>query len=466
MVLYRCERDALGEVQVPDDALYGAQTQRAIQNFPISGLRFPPIFISTLGQIKWCAASINEGLGVLDGTRAASIREAAAEVIAGQWDDHFPVDVFQTGSGTSTNMNANEVIARRAEQLLAEAGHHIIVHPNDHVNRSQSSNDVIPTAIHLAVSQEVSGRLLPALRHLQRRIWEKSRNYQGLMKTGRTHLMDATPVRVSDEMAGWAHQIGMGTRLVERSMPDLMALAIGGTAVGTGVNAPPGFGRQMGQMLAERLGLPFREASNHFAAQSSLDAVVALSGQVKAVSTSLFKIANDIRWLASGPVSGLGELELPALQPGSSIMPGKVNPVVCEATIMACVQVMANDAAIGFANSQGSFQLNVLMPLMAYNILQSVAVLANVSRLLADLVVAGLEVREERLRNLVGRNPMIVTSLAPVIGYDKASEIAHRAYVEGLPIRDVAAEMTGLSPTELDELLDIDRLVGGRSDPV
>ena len=461
MVKYRFERDALGDVQVHDDVLFGAQTQRAVQNFPISGVRFPPVFISALAQVKWCAARINEDLGLLDGARAEAIRRAAAEVVAGRWNDQFPLDVFQTGSGTSTNMNANEVIARRAQQLLAEHGQTVEVHPNDHVNRSQSSNDVIPTAIYLSLAQQVSSRLIPSLHHLESSIRVKSERYRDLVKTGRTHLMDATPIRVGQEIGAWAHQIGMGARLVASVLPDSMDLPIGGTAVGTGLNAPPEFGQRMAALLAERMDLPFKEARNHFAAQSSLDAVVAMSGQLKTVASSLFKIANDMRWLASGPVAGLGEIEMPPLQPGSSIMPGKVNPVVCEATIMACVQVMANDMAIGFANSQGSFQLNVMMPLIGHKILESVDILGNSATLLADLVIDGMVIRGDRLQHLVERNPMVVTSLSPVIGYDRASEIAHRAYREGLPVKVVAAEMTDLSAAELDALLDINRLTGG-----
>jgi fumarate hydratase class II len=457
----RSERDSLGEVQVPASALYGAQTQRAVDNFPVSGLRFPRSFIRALGLIKLAAAYVNRDLGLLDPEKAQIIARAAQEVAEGQWDDHFPIDIFQTGSGTSTNMNANEVIANRALQLMGTALGSKAIHPNDHVNMSQSSNDVIPAAIHVAAYLDVAEALLPALRHLHQTLLRRAAESDDVIKTGRTHLMDATPVRLGQEISGWAAQIEKGIARVEATFPRLAELAIGGTAVGTGINAHPEFGRRMAAALAAQTGLPFVEASNHFEAQAAQDAAVELSGQIKVVATSLMKIANDLRWMNSGPQAGLGEIMLPALQPGSSIMPGKINPVIPEAVTMVCAQVFGNDVAITIGGQAGNFELNVMLPVIAHNLLQEITLLTNVVHLLADKAIAGFTINRARTFDLVERNPIIVTALNPVIGYDKAAQIAKRAYAEGRRLKDVAAEMTDLTPQELDRLLDPRALTEG-----
>jgi fumarate hydratase class II len=455
----RIERDSLGEVTVPADALYGAQTQRAVENFPISGIRFPRPFIRALGLIKGAAAQVNRDLGLLDQTRADAIIQAAQEVAEGRWDHQFPVDIFQTGSGTSTNMNANEVIANRAIQLLGgRIGSRDPVHPNDHVNMGQSSNDVIPTAIHVAAYLEVQESLLPALRHLHEALEEKAVELDDVVKTGRTHLMDAMPIRMGQEFSGYAAQIAQDIQRVETVLPRLAELAIGGTAVGTGINAHPEFGRRVAAALAETTGMPFREAENHFAAQATMDTAVELSGALKTTVVSLMKIANDLRWMGSGPQAGLGEISLPALQPGSSIMPGKVNPVIPEAVTMVCAQVMGNDVTITIAGQSGNFELNVMLPVIAHNLLESLKLLSNAARLLADKAIRGLTVNRERIAALVGRNPILVTALNPIIGYDRAAEIAKRAYAENRPVREVTGEMTDLSDEELDRLLDPRRL--------
>ncbi|NCO37306.1 MAG: aspartate ammonia-lyase [Armatimonadetes bacterium CG_4_10_14_3_um_filter_66_18] len=449
----RTERDSLGEVQVPVDALYGAQTQRAVENFPISGIRFSRTFLRALGLIKQMAAQVNRELGLLEAAVADAIVRAAAEVAEGRLDGQFPPDIFQTGSGTSTNMNANEVIASRAQQLLGDAAADR-VHPNDHVNMGQSSNDVIPSAIHVAACLEVRDSLLPALGHLRDTLAQKAVELDGIVKTGRTHLMDAMPVRLGQEFSGYAAQLGQGIQRVESVLPRLAELALGGTAVGTGVNARPEFARRVAAGLFEATGVEFREAENHFAAQATQDTAVELSGQLKTVATSLMKIANDLRWMNSGPQAGLGEISLPALQPGSSIMPGKVNPVIPEAVAMVAAQVIGNDVTITIAGQSGSFELNVMLPVLAHNLLQSIELLANAARVLADKAICGLAVNEERVNSLVGRNPILVTALNPVIGYDRAAQIAKRAYAEDRPIREVAREMTDLSDAELDRLLD------------
>ena len=455
----RIERDSLGEVVVPADALYGAQTQRAVENFPISGMRFPRPFIRALGLIKAAAAQVNHSLGLLDERRANAIVQAAREVAEGRWDDQFPIDIFQTGSGTSTNMNANEVIANRAIQLLGgQIGTRDPVHPNDHVNMGQSSNDVIPTAIHVAACLEIHEALLPALGHLHQTLQEKAIALDDVVKTGRTHLMDAMPIRMGQEFSGYAAQIAQDIRRLEGVLPRLMELAVGGTAVGTGINAHPEFGRRVAAALAEVTGIPFREAENHFAAQAAQDTAVELSGVLKTIATSLMKIANDLRWMASGPQAGLGEIVLPALQPGSSIMPGKVNPVIPEAVAMVCAQVMGNDVAVTIAGQSGNFELNVMLPVIAHNVLESLQLLANAARILADKAVRGLVVNRDRIAALVDRNPILVTALNPVIGYDRAAEIAKRAYAENRPVREVAREMTDLSDEELERLLDPRRL--------
>ncbi len=457
----RIERDSLGEVQVPADALYGAQTQRAVENFPISGLRFPRVFIRALGLIKAAAARVNRDLGLLDEEKARLIEQAAMEVAEGKWDDQFPIDIFQTGSGTSTNMNANEVIANRAIQLMGGELGSKAIHPNDHVNMGQSSNDVIPAAIHVSAYLEVAEELLPALRHLHQVLLDKAAETDDVVKTGRTHLMDATPIRMSQEISGWAAQIEKGIERIEATLPRLAELALGGTAVGTGLNAHPEFGRRMAEALAAQTGLPFVEASNHFEAQAAQDAAVELSGQLKVVATSLMKIANDLRWMNSGPQAGLAEISLPALQPGSSIMPGKINPVIPEAVTMVCAQVFGNDLAITIGGQSGNFELNVMLPVIAYNLLQSITLLANAARVLADKAIVGFTINRERIADLVERNPIIVTALNPVIGYDKAAQIAKRAYAEGRRVKEVAAEMTDLSEEELDRLLNPRALTEG-----
>jgi len=458
MADFRIEKDSLGEVKVPAEALYGAQTQRAVENFPVSGIRFPRTFIRALGLIKATAAEVNAGLGLLDATVAHAIHLAGLEVADGKWDDQFPLDIFQTGSGTSTNMNANEVIAVLASRSLGAP-----VHPNNHVNMCQSSNDVIPAAIHVAASLEIHEILLPGLRHLQGTLAKRADELDGVVKTGRTHLMDAMPVTFGQEISGWAYQVHLGIERVHATLPRLAQLALGGTAVGTGVNAPKEFGSIMAQRLAGRTGLPFVESPNHFAAQAAMDTAVELSGQLKATASGLVKIANDLRWLNSGPLAGLGEISLPSLQPGSSIMPGKVNPVMCEMLMMAAAQVAGNDTAITLANTHGNFELNVMLPVIGHNLLQSVTLLGNACRLFADKAVAGFTVNQDRIASPLDRNPILVTALNSVIGYDKAAEIAKKAYKEGRPVRDVAAEMTTLSKEELDRLLDPRKLTEGGS---
>jgi len=449
---YRKEKDSLGEIKVPSDALYGAQTQRAVENFPVCGIRFPRVFIRALGLIKAVAAEVNAGLGLLDPNIAQAVHQAALEVAEGKWDDHFPLDIFQTGSGTSTNMNANEVIASRSTQILGASGKP--VHPNNDVNMGQSSNDVIPAAIHVSAYLEVHEILLPALRHLHGTIRKREEELTDIIKTGRTHLMDAMPVRLGQEIGGWAYQVGQSAERIESVLPRIAKLAIGGTAVGTGVNTTKDFGAIVAARLAGRTNLPFVETDNHFAAQGTMDSAVELSGQLKTAASSFMKISNDLRWMNSGPIAGLGEISLPALQPGSSIMPGKVNPVMCEMMMMVCAQITGNDTAITIANQQGNFELNVMLPVIAHNLLQSITLLGNASRLLADNAVAGFTVNRERIASLVDKNPILVTALNPVIGYDKAAQIAKKAYAEGRSLKDVAAEMTGLSREELNRLLD------------
>ena len=450
MTEFRIEKDSLGEVKVPKDALYGAQTQRAVENFPVSGIPFPRVFIRALGLIKAVSAEVNAGLGLLDANIAHAVHLAALEVAEGKWDDHFPLDIFQTGSGTSTNMNANEVIAARASQILSGGA----VHPNNHVNMGQSSNDVIPAAIHVSAYLQLQEVFLPAFTHLHTTLKKREAELDDIVKTGRTHLMDAMPIRMGQEIGGWAFQVHQGIERIESCLPRLARLAIGGTAVGTGINAPKEFGSIVALRLAGRTGIPFQETRNHFAAQAVMDSVVELSGHLKTSASSLMKVANDLRWMNSGPIAGLGEISLPSLQPGSSIMPGKVNPVICEAVMMVCAQVTGNDVVITVANQQGNFQLNVMLPVIAHNLLQSITLLGNASRLLADKAVAGFTVNKERVAGLVGQNPILVTALNPVIGYDKAAEIAKKAYKEGRPIKEVAAEMTDLSKKDLDRLLD------------
>lgn len=456
---YRREKDSLGEVNVPADALYGAQTQRAKENFPVSGIQFPRVFIRALALIKASAAEVNEELGLLDPKLSRAIRQAALETAEGQWDDHFPLDVFQTGSATSTNMNANEVIASRAAQILG--GAQSAVHPNNHVNMCQSSNDVIPAAIHVSAYLQVQEALIPSFQHLYTTLKKREAEFFNVVKTGRTHLMDAMPVRLSQEISGWAYQVSQGMERIESCLLRLAELAVGGTAVGTGINAHPEFGRRVADKLAQRTTLPFIETDNHFAAQATMDTAVELSGQLKTTASSLLKMANDLRWMNSGPIAGLGEIALPALQPGSSIMPGKVNPVMCEVMMMVCAQVIGNDVVITTSNQLGNFELNVMLPVIAHNLLQSITLLGNASRLLADKAIAGFTVNQQRVAGLVDQNPILVTTLNPVIGYDKAAQIAKKAYAEGRSLKDLAAEMTDLTKEELDRLLDPKKMTEG-----
>jgi fumarate hydratase class II len=446
---FRIERDSLGELKVPADALWGAQTQRAVDNFPISNLRMPRDFIRALGLIKWAAATANLELDGLDAKHAAAIQKASLEVAEGRHDRQFPVDVFQTGSGTSSNMNANEVIARLASQFAGVA-----VHPNDHVNMSQSSNDVIPTAIHVSALLGVEQHLLPALAYLSAIISRRIGEIGDVVKTGRTHLMDAMPVTLGQEMSGWRTQIEHGSARIMESRVRLQAIALGGTAVGTGVNAHPRFALRASRYLSVKSGLELKPSSNYFEAMSSQDAAVELSGQLRTLAVSMMKIANDLRWMNSGPLAGLGEIALPALQPGSSIMPGKVNPVIPEAVTMVAAQVMGNDATIAIAGQSGNFQLNVMLPVIAYNLLQSIDLLSNAARVLADSALAGFTVNEQRIGEALNRNPILVTALNPIIGYEAGAKIAKEAYASGRPIKDVAAEHTQLSAEELDKHLD------------
>ena len=453
---YRIEHDSMGALEVPADALWGAQTQRAVTNFPVSGLRMPRQFIRALGLIKWAAASVNHDLELLPADRADAIQSAALEVAQGDHDAHFPVDVFQTGSGTSSNMNANEVIAN-----LASRKHGQTIHANDHVNMGQSSNDVIPSAIHVSAALGLTESLLPALKRLSDVIGSKAEELSGIVKTGRTHLMDAMPVRLDQELSGWASQIDAGYQRVAGVLSRLSALAQGGTAVGTGINAHPEFGVRIAARLAERTDIAFRPADSYFEALSCQDTAVELSGQLKTTAVSLMKIANDLRWMNSGPLAGIGEIKLPALQPGSSIMPGKVNPVIPESAAMAAAQVIGNDTAITVAGQSGNFQLNVMLPVIAHNLLQSIELLANSARLLADEAIAGFSVNESHIKGALQRNPILVTALNPVIGYDKAAAIAKRAYRECRPIIDVAVEETELSREALESLLNPSELTRG-----
>jgi fumarate hydratase class II len=453
---FRIERDSMGELEVPQAALWGAQTQRAVNNFAISGLPMPRDFIRALGLVKWAAATANEELGHLPGELARAVQAAALEVAEGRHYEHFPVDVFQTGSGTSSNMNANEVIARLASQRFGKS-----VHPNDHVNMGQSSNDVIPTTIHVSAAIALQQLLLPALQHLADTIERKGASLATVVKTGRTHLMDAMPLRFDQELGAWAAQIRHGQARIAGVLPRLGALAQGGTAVGTGINADPEFAPRVAGALTRRTGIEFRPADSFFEALSSQDTAVELSGQLKTLAVSLMKIANDLRWMNSGPLAGLGEIALPALQPGSSIMPGKVNPVIPEAVAMVAAQVIGNDAAITVAGQSGSFQLNVMLPVVAHNLLQSIAWLAAAACALADLAIAGFTVNGERLNDALERNPILVTALNPVIGYELGAAIAKRAYKEGRPIKEVAAESTDLTAAQLQTLLDPAELTRG-----
>jgi len=453
---YRIEHDSMGELKVPEDALWGAQTQRAVDNFPISGLAMPRQFIAALGLVKWAAAGANAELGLLTSDIAVAVQKSALEVADGAHDAHFPIDVFQTGSGTSSNMNANEVIAHLA---TAELG--ADVHPNDHVNMSQSSNDVIPTCVHVSAAVAIHSQLLPALVHLSRVLENKADAVRDVVKTGRTHLMDAMPVTLGQELDGWRAQIDHASERIGDSLRRLAGLAQGGTAVGTGINAHPKFGEKVAVLLSERTGVDLYPAESKFEGLSTQDAAVEMSGQLRVLAVSLTKISNDLRWMNSGPLAGIGEIALPALQPGSSIMPGKVNPVIPEAVAMVGAQVIGNDAAIAIGGQSGNFQLNVMLPVVTHNLLQSIELLANASVCLADKAIAGFTVNQENINRALGRNPILVTALNPVIGYELGAAVAKKAYADGRPVKEVAREMTDLTDEELDRLLDPAALTEG-----
>ena len=453
---YRTEHDSMGELKVPKDALWGAQTQRAVENFPISGIPMPRQFIAALGLVKWAAAGANAELGLLKSEFAVEIQNASLQVVEGQYDKHFPIDVFQTGSGTSSNMNANEVISHLATESMGES-----VHPNDHVNMSQSSNDVIPTCVHVSAAIAIHDQLLPALRHLSGVLENKADEVRDVVKTGRTHLMDAMPVTLGQELDGWRSQIDHGIERLNDTMKRLTALAQGGTAVGTGINAHPKFGTKVAVLLSEKTGVEFTSAESKFEALSSQDAAVETSGQLRVLAVSLTKISNDLRWMNAGPLAGIGEIALPALQPGSSIMPGKVNPVIPEAVAMVCAQVIGNDTTITIAGQSGNFQLNVMLPVATLNLLQSIELLANASTCLADKAIAGFTVNLDKINDGLHRNPILVTALNLVIGYELGAAIAKKSYAEGRPVKDVAKEMTDLTEEELDRLLDPAALTEG-----
>jgi len=448
--IIRIESDSMGEMQVPMDAMYGASTARAVENFPVSDLRFSRTFIKALGCIKQSAAKVNADLGKLDASLSKVICEAASEVAHGDWDQQFVLDIFQTGSGTSTNMNANEVIAHRCAQIDATAN----IHPNDHVNMGQSSNDVIPTAIHVAAADVLVHRLLPALKHLHAVLQGKADVMMDVVKIGRTHLMDATPITLGQEISGWARQIELGMARLEACLPRITELAQGGTAVGTGLNTHPKFGAYMAAELSEYYGIAFSEAKNHFEAQAAQDAAVELSGALRTLAVSLVKIANDVRVLNMGPRCGLGEVTVPAVQPGSSIMPGKVNPVIAESMAQVCAQVIGNDAAITFGGASGMLDLNVMLPVIAHNLLESETILANASMMFADKCMAGLQANREKCEQQIEWSMSMVTSLAPIMGYDKASTLAKQAVKDGKTVRQLCLEQGIFSEAELDTLLD------------
>jgi len=452
---FRTEQDSLGEVLVPATALYGAQTQRAVDNFQISGLRLPELFITTLAQIKVACARANAELGLLEKEQADAIATAADQLIAGHHRDQFPVDVFQTGSGTSTNMNMNEVLSTLVRQQTG-----LELHPNDHINMSQSSNDVIPTCIHVSALLQLKDSLLPALHHLVGVLTRKRSALTQVVKTGRTHLMDAMPIRMDQELSAWQAQVQDCIDRLEGVQPRLVQVAQGGTAVGTGVNAPRTFSRLFCRHLGSRTGLTLQPAGNHFAAQSCQDVAVELSGQLKTCATALMKIANDLRWMGSGPLAGLGEINLPALQPGSSIMPGKVNPVIAEAVMMAAAQVTGNDVSISICGQHGNFQLNTMLPLIAYNLLQSETLIANAAVTLADKAIEEFTVNTDHIEATLARNPILITALNPVLGYERSATLAKQAWAEQRPIVDVVVEQTELTREEVEQLLDPLRLTG------
>ncbi|HSJ70921.1 MAG TPA: class II fumarate hydratase [Acidimicrobiia bacterium] len=457
----RIERDSMGEVPVPDGAYYGASTQRAVDNFPISNLRFGRTFIWALGLLKASAAVTNKANGSVDAAIADAIVTAAEQVMDGDLDEHFVLDVFQTGSGTSTNMNANEVIANRASELLGGDLGSRLVHPNDHVNAGQSSNDAIPTAIHVAAVAGIEQKLLPALDALADSLEAKATEFDDVLKSGRTHLMDATPVRLGQEFSGYAMQVRNGAERVRRVLPELLELALGGTAVGTGINAPDGFARDTIAEMERRSGFAFVEAPNHFEAQAAKDATVSASGALKTVAVSLFKIANDLRWLSSGPRTGIAEISLPSLQPGSSIMPGKVNPVISEMMMQVASQVIGNDTAITWGGANGNFELNVMMPLIAHNLLESIDLLASGSVVMREKMVDGITADPERAKWLLEQNVIIITALVPIIGYDRSAEVAKKAFTEGRGVREVALELGVLPEDELNAALDLRPMTEG-----
>ena len=459
---FRIERDPMGEVRLPKGAYFGAQTQRAVENFPISGLRFPRSFVRALGLIKWSSARANRELGLLEANLARTIQEASQEVIEGRWDDQFVVDIFQTGSGTSTNMNANEVIANRANELLGgPIGTKSPVHPNDHVNLCQSSNDVIPTAIHVAATELLNKELLPVLRELHKGLVDKSKAFNDIIKIGRTHLQDALPIRLGQEFSGYARQVELGLQRIERSLDTLLELTLGGTAVGTGLNVHPGFpGRAIAHM-SRKTGLPFRETANHFEAQGAKDGLVEVSGALKTIAVGFIKMANDIQWLGSGPRCGIGEIYLPEIQPGSSMMPGKVNPVIAESLIQVGAKVIGNDLVITFGGQGGNFELNAMMPVMAYSLIQSIQILASGGDNFRKKCIEGLRANEQRCGEMVEQSLALATALTPEIGYERAAEIAKKAYTSNKTIKEVTKE-EGLFPEEkLDSLLDPTRMTDG-----
>jgi fumarate hydratase class II len=466
---FRTERDSMGEMRVPGDAYYGASTARAVENFPISDLRFSRRFIEAIGLVKWAAAEVNAKQGLFDDRRRQLIQQAAQEVIDGKLDAQFVVDIFQTGSGTSTNMNANEVIASRANEIATgRRGGKEPVHPNDHVNQQQSSNDVIPTAMHVSAAVAMKESLAPALQHLQEALDRKAKQFDDVVKIGRTHLQDATPIRLGQEISGYAAQMTHAMHRCQRAGAALLELPLGGTAVGTGINSHPEFAAQAINVIGHKTGIPFREAHNHFEAQAAKDGVVEASGQLKTIAISLTKIANDVRWLASGPRCGIGEITIPATQPGSSIMPGKVNPVMSEMVLQVAAQVIGNDATIAFAGSGlgSTFELNVMMPVMAYNLLQSIELLARAARVFADRTVAGIEADRARCEGLVEQSLAMCTSLAPIVGYDKAAEMAKESFKSGKTVRQVARERKLMSDADLDRALDARRMTEPQADMI
>jgi fumarate hydratase, class II len=464
---FRSEKDSMGEMKVPADAYYGAQTARAVENFPISNLRFNRRFVAAMGLIKSACAEVNHRLHLLDDRRKSLIQQAAQEVIDGKLDSQFVIDIFQTGSGTSSNMNTNEVIASRANEIATgKRGGKDPIHPNDHVNMEQSSNDVIPTAIHVSAAVALKEALLPALQYLADGLQKKADQYDDVVKIGRTHLQDATPIRLGQELSGYAHQARLGAERCQKAIRCLRELPLGGTAVGTGINSHPDFAKQAIAVIAQKTGIDFVEAQNHFEAQAAKDGVVEASGFLKTIAISLTKIANDIRWLASGPRCGIGEITIPATQPGSSIMPGKVNPVMSEMALMVAAQVIGNDATIAFAASGlgSSFELNVMMPVMAYNLLESIELLSRAARVFADRCVAGIEANRQRCESLVEQSLAMCTSLAPIIGYDKAADVAKESFKSGKTVRQVAAERKLMGEADLNKAMDARRMTQPQAD--